>query len=521
MTLKIDNCLRYSAGIASLLFFLLFLFLGLSRHWGYLTSINDLGVADQVVWGFLNGEFFLNTSQLNRPIIWLGFHFHPIYLLFVPFYYLILSLSALPIYYLTRHVFASERTGLLWMIAYLTNPILLNTAAFDFFPVSLAIPFVSLAFLSIETRNSPLLILSASIILLCKEHFGVMVAAFGILWWIHNRRWKTSAVLIFFGIMHSVIVLGLVMPALSPTHSHIMLGDDLDQLSRYSWLGNSFKDILLTIVFHPVYITKMVMLELGGIKYIALLLMFFLGFPLTAPQFLLPGLGDLLANMLSFNPLPRSVLAYHSITLVPILTVAAIYGVKKISLHKSWINRHSARELTFYVLGTSLFCGYFLAPLPLPWARNNFAPANLFSRPDSEVEIIRSAIGFNASVSAQSNIGAHFTQRKEIYRYPNKLGTVDAVILRLDSPTKNINNIPDKFTNQRKYLSNALDGYLQMDRTDYINSIESIIHGKDYGILLWHDPWLVLTAHVKSNEQEKNVVRKLEQLREEWKIKPK
>jgi hypothetical protein len=225
--------------------------------------------------------------------------------------------------------------------------------------------------------------------------------------------------------------------------------------------------------------------------------------------------------MLSFNPLPRSVLAYHSITLVPILTVAAIYGVKKISLHKSWINRHSARELTFYVLGTSLFCGYFLAPLPLPWARNNFAPANLFSRPDSEVEIIRSAIGFNASVSAQSNIGAHFTQRKEIYRYPNKLGTVDAVILRLDSPTKNINNIPDKFTNQRKYLSNALDGYLQMDRTDYINSIESIIHGKDYGILLWHDPWLVLTAHVKSNEQEKNVVRKLEQLREEWKIKPK
>jgi uncharacterized membrane protein len=63
MTLKIDNCLRYSAGIASLLFFLLFLFLGLSRHWGYLTSINDLGVADQVVWGFLNGEFFLNTSQ--------------------------------------------------------------------------------------------------------------------------------------------------------------------------------------------------------------------------------------------------------------------------------------------------------------------------------------------------------------------------------------------------------------------------------------------------------------------------
>lgn len=529
-----QNSFRYGAGIVVLLFFFLFLFLGLSRHWGYLTSINDLGVADQVVWGILNDEFFLNTSQLNRPIIWLGFHFHLIYLVFVPFYYLIphviwfilaqavsLSLAALPIYLLARHVFASERTGLLWMIAYLMNPILLNTAAFDFFPVSLAIPFISLALWSIEMKRSSLLIFSALIILLCKEHFGVMVAGFGVLWWIHNKRWKTSAVLILFGVLHSVIVLGMVMPALSPTHSHIMLGNDLDQLSRYSWLGSSFTEIFLAIFSQPIYVIKMVLLELGGIKYIALILAFFLGFPLAAPQFLLPGLGDLLTNMLSFNPLPRSVLAYHSITLVPILTVAAIYGVKTLSLRKNWINRRSAIQLSVYLFCTSVICGYFLAPLPLPWTRNNFAAANLFSRPDPEIATIRSAIGHRASVSAQSNIGAHFTQRKEIYRYPNKVGTVDAIILRLDSPTRNINNIPEELTNQRKYLSNVLDGYLQMDRTDYIDSIDSIIHGKDYGILLWHDPWLVLTAHAKFHRQEKNVERKLERLREEWNINPK
>jgi hypothetical protein len=93
LSAQYHNSFRYGAGIVVLLFFLLFLFLGFSRHWGYLTSINDLGVADQVVWGLLNGEFFLNTSQLNRPIIWLGFHFHPIYLLFVPFYYLILTVT--------------------------------------------------------------------------------------------------------------------------------------------------------------------------------------------------------------------------------------------------------------------------------------------------------------------------------------------------------------------------------------------------------------------------------------------
>ena len=67
--------------------FLLFFFTGLFRHWGFLTSINDLGVFDQAIWGTLNGEFLLNTSQLNERINWLSFHFHPILLIFLPFYF--------------------------------------------------------------------------------------------------------------------------------------------------------------------------------------------------------------------------------------------------------------------------------------------------------------------------------------------------------------------------------------------------------------------------------------------------
>ena len=78
-----DNNRRYHlwAAIAILFYFSLYLFLGLSRHWSNLTSINDLGVADQAVWGTLHGDFFLNTSQFNQPIAWLGVHFHLIYLL--------------------------------------------------------------------------------------------------------------------------------------------------------------------------------------------------------------------------------------------------------------------------------------------------------------------------------------------------------------------------------------------------------------------------------------------------------
>lgn len=528
----VEKRCRFCAVMAVFLYLFLFLFLGLSRHWGYMTSINDLGVADQVVWGLLNGEFFLNTSQLNRPIVWLGFHFHLIHLLFVPFYYFIssaiwfilaqaisLSMSAVPIYFLARRVLKSEQAGLIWMLVYLMNPTLLNTAAFDFAPIVLAVPMISISLLAVEMANFRWLILACLVILLCKEHLGIMVAGFGVLWWIQGKCWKTSMVLIMLGVMHSVLVLGLVMPKFSPTDTHIMFGDNLDYLSRYGWLGDSFSDIFQTIVFHPIYTTKIVILKFGGAKYLGSLLMFFLGLPLAAPQFLLPGIGDLAANMLSFNPLPRSILAYHNVTFVPLLAVAAIYGVKRISRQLNWINRRSSLQLSVLVLCTSVFSGYFLAPLPLPGARNNFAPKHMFQLPDPYIETIRKALGPDASVSVQANIGAHFSQRKEIYRYPNRVGEVDAVVLCLESPTKNINNIPVNLIKERKYLSNVLDGYFQMDRSEYVDSILSMIHEKAYGILLWNDPWLVLSRNAKTQKLQKDVERKLKQLREEWNIK--
>jgi hypothetical protein len=200
------------------------------------------------------------------------------------------------------------------------------------------------------------------------------------------------------------------------------------------------------------------------------------------------------------------------------LAVAAIYGVKKISHHSNWVNRRSSFQLSVLVLCANMFSGYFLAPLPLPGARNNFAPKNIFQWPDTYTETIRQAVGPDASISVQANIGAHFSQRKEIYRYPNKVGKVDAIILQLESPTKNINNIPEDLIKERKYLSNVLDGHLQMDRSDYIDSIESMVHGKAYGILLWNDPWLVLARNVNTQGLQKDVERKLKQLREEWNI---
>ena len=342
-----------------------------------------------------------------------------------------------------------------------------------------------------------------------------MAVGFGLLWWIHNKRWKPALGLILLGITHVALVFGAVMPAFSPSGEHLMLGKGLGQLSRYFWLGDSMKEVFQALVFHPITVARVVLLELGGAKYLLIIMLCFLGFPLAAPEFLLPGLADLMANILSANPMPRSLFAYHSVSLVPVLIAAAIYGTARIS---RWNRKFSAIELTGLVLIASVTGGYLSAPLPLPGARNFWKPVHFLNLPDPMVHTIRSAIGEQASVSAQANIGAHFSQCREIYRYPDKVSEADFIILRLKSPTTNINNLPDELKSQRRYFSRMLDSHLQMDRTEYIASIEHLLSNNEYGISYWNDPWLVFKRGLTVHGHYKQIEDKLNQLRKEWKI---
>jgi len=516
------NRWRWFLIAAILVHFSVILILGLSRYWGYMSSINDLGQFDQTVWGGLHGQPFLNTILFNQQVNYLGARFSPVLILFVPLYAIIpsatwltlaqalaLSLAAWPIFLLASQVCLSEKAGLLWAVAYLVNPFLLNAAAWDFHPMTLAVPFVAISMLAVETKRPYLLFACTFFILLCKEHFGVMAVGFGILWYIRNKSWKPALGLVLIGIMHSFIVLGIVTPALSPTGHHFMLA------GRYSWLGHSMGEIIGRLFTDPFSIIKVVIIDFKGIAYLLFLLAFFCGFPLLAPAFLLPGLADLAANMLSAVSMPRSPFAYHSVTLIPILTTAAIYGVKRLSL---WQSRYTLTQLTGLAVIASFVGGYVFAPLPLPGAYNFWAPAHFLSRPDPRVQMIRSLVGENASVSAQANVGSHFSQRYEIYRYPNMVGQVDAIILRLESPTRNINNLPDQLTENRSYYLQMLDSHLQMDRTEYITSIRSLLSENKYGVLLWDDPWLVLSQGASSHGLKQKLEQKLNRLQKEWKI---
>jgi len=252
---------------------------------------------------------------------------------------------------------------------------------------------------------------------------------------------------------------------------------------------------------------------MGGLRYLFFLLSPFLFFPLLGLAYLLPSIADLAANMLSANPMPRNVIAYHSAALIPIFTVAGIYGIKKVT---KWRKRFLLSGLTVLVLYVSAIMGYLHAPFPLPGASNIWAPAAFVNLPDPRVQEIRELVGKNTLISAQANVGAHFSQTRRIFKYPARIDEAEMIILQLKSPTLNIHNYPSEQKERRRFIIGMLDNHLQMDRNDFLSSVKELLTDDEFGIAYWDNPWLVLRRGANGKEVVPEIMARVSELWAQW-----
>ena len=496
--------------------FALLLVMGLFRHWGNMSSLNDLGLFDQVAWKTLHGQWVVDNSNFpGLPMNWLGGNFNVILLLFAPLYAIwpaaewfviaqafALSVAAWPIFLLAS---SSKRTGIIWAVIYLLNPFLLSAAAWDFHPVTLAVPFIAGALLAVEKKDFRLLMICCLCMLMIQVQFGITVAGFGALWGLKHRSWRSGLLLSGIGLLHIVLVLGVLVPALSPSGTHLMIIDPNGQHSRYGWLGGSLFEIFGNIVLHPLRMLKTVLSMDGTILYFEYLSFPLLGLFFAAPFWLLPAFADLAANTLSASQLPKSIISYHSCTLVPILTVSAIYGARRIT-------PLLAKTLTIpLVLLSTLILSYVLAPLPLPGALNFWRPVRWVQVPDPTLKQVRALVAKRSSVSIQANVGAHFSQHQQVYRYPYKVGEVDTIVLWLDTPT-------DKIFPHKSHVIGTVAHHLQMNPAEYLASVECLLQDPNYGIILWNEPWLVVSRGPRVVSADTLVRNKLDNLRHSWQI---
>lgn len=406
-----------------------------------INSGTDLGVYDQLVWNTLNGRLF-ETTLLADVNFYFGKSFSPLIAAFVPFYAILrdpaililvqtfaIAFAAFPIFW-----FARERLGrplaLVIAAAFLLSPAVENANHTDVHIIAFAMPTLALATYFLLRRHYTGLLVSLGIGLLIREEIGFIVIAFGVYIFLFQRRRWFGLGLALFGSAWTAFLVSYLIPYFQGSSTFYYFGGGQSEFAqmRYTYLGHSLKEVLLTIVTRPdlvlreVFIPDKVAFMLQLIAPLGLI-------PLVAPEIamlMLPTLGYSLLSNFSFQ---YSIQSFYPAPLLPFLFFATIGGAQrliqfrqpKMALGANSVSIRSvaARKwaLGILILISTGISYYLYAPGPFARA---FDPHQYAF--DSHAAIGRelmASIPPQATVVAQNELVAQLSARRFIYDFPS------------------------------------------------------------------------------------------------------
>ncbi|CAD5912561.1 hypothetical protein PANO66_00148 [Planktothrix agardhii] len=305
--------------------FILFFYSSL-RHFLFQSTAYDLGIYDQIIYLISIGR---------QPISsFLGFHFlgdhgaiaiYPLALLYkiYPSVYWLFLVQAICLgsatgltWKLAQLAGLNQRLSLAVAIAYLLYPEIFNINLFDFHPDVLAVPAIFGAILAAKQKKIIWFTIAIIWILACKAVFALTVIAIGFWLIFFEQRRFYGMIAIALGITWFLIATQVMIPFYS--------GQEAAGVSRYDYLGDS----VLGVIFNTIIKPKLILGKLLSINT----LVYFLEFSVAViwwlnPQkfiVLVPAIPTLLLNILSIDPMQRSLIYQYSLPALPFLLLVMI-----------------------------------------------------------------------------------------------------------------------------------------------------------------------------------------------------
>lgn len=284
----------------------------------------DLGIYTQVFEHSRQGDLFGLTIHPHR---YLGDHVELILLALLPIYVLlplpqtllglqalVLALAGLAVFRLARNRL-SPVVSLLVSFAYLANPVVQNSALYEFHALPFAIPVLLLAIDAYRRQRWWLFFGLTVLSLTVREDVGLVILGFGLLALIDRRQprwWLTPLLLGGAWFIVSLAVAGTI----NGTGAYKFLG-------YYGWLGDSLPEVLRNVLIHPErWLSRLVSLETLELSIGSLAPLFFL--PLLKPRWLLPALPVML-QLATLRAQGEVILQIHyAALLIPFLFAATI-----------------------------------------------------------------------------------------------------------------------------------------------------------------------------------------------------
>ncbi len=486
-------------------------------HDAFLTHAEDMATMTQALWNTTHGAFLHQTvcnivSDTNclGDVPRFAIHFEPIMIPLALLYALVptakllqfvqavvVATGALPAFWLASRRLRSPLAGVAFALLYLLYPPLQAAVTYDFHAVTLSAAFLMFALYFMLTRNDVGLVIACLLALTTKEEIPVDVFMIGLSVGVLQRRWKTGGGLVALALVWLGVEL-LIMRAASPIgHS--------PTASRFGALGSSPTQVARTLLFHPTLILRQYVFSHEGVYYLRTLLSPLGYLPALSPwAFIIagPALG---INMLSSDPAMRSGLYHYNAEIAPILVFAAIDAVVWLSALAGWLAREApaaSARLTLRVASGGAAMGQTLSRwvergARWPWTRLVMAALTLFALsfgfyeqryhgytplttgftwPDPSAHTLLAnkfvaMIPADASVSGQSDLLPHLSNRRYVYLFP--YGTAQADYTLLDV-TGNIYPQTDRaaffqqtlglLADPDEHVVAAQDGYLLFER---------------------------------------------------------
>jgi uncharacterized membrane protein len=457
-----------------------------ARQTAFQTNAEDFGIMDQAIWNTTHGSILHETicnNLYDTNCAGLGgymrfaIHFEPI-LFPISLLYLIWSdprillvlqtvvvaIGAYPAFWLARLRLRNEWWAGVFALLYLIYPAQLQATTYDFHAVTLTAALLLFTLYFMYTRQTLWFFVFVILSMACKESIPLDAAAIGLWSILFQRRWKSGLALVLLAGVWFVVATKVIMPHFSPT------GQDL-LATRYSGTGG-VGSIAKNLLIHPITFLRTYVFEPAHLAYIHSLLapagyipkphggaVFYL--PLLAPWILVLALPSIAVNLLSSNAQQYTGLFQYNADIVPVIIFSTIEAfvvlrwlaricltelarrraskvapVAEIASGTSIdVRRPRWQRMLTPVLLSLLLVGVLGSALRTDYYFHGQLPFSIgFQWPQSSphtdlAQHFIAMIPQDASVSAQTKLVPHLSQRKSIYMFPYADMKADYVFL--------------------------------------------------------------------------------------------
>lgn len=455
-----------------------FSYLSIRRFESYQAGAYDLGIMIQVIWNTSKGWILQDSINMGYPMMrfWMA-HWEFIFILVAfiykifshPYTILILqsavvSLGALPIYWLSKDIIRDKSAAVTFSFAYLMYPAIQNANLADVHGVTFAAPLLIFTFYFLVKKNIKLFYVFGFLSLMCREDLALILVMMGIYSFIFLKEKKHGLIvaaisaiwfLIWFQRLKIRALLGL-------PEFDIMAGAD----THWSHLGQLSHD--------PLYLFKF-WAKQYNIHYFIYIFVPVVLLSFFELRILLIALPIFAINLLSSYYYTHDVEHYYSATIAPFVFISAIYGMQNVyeffrrklnHRYKERIIRENVLSILATLIVISAIVFFFIKSNVMDLGRWNKTEHHYVI--DEVIEMIPQ----ESSLTAEQRLIPKAAERHHLYVFNDNVGEVDYILWDFYAPTA-----------QMITRSSFHVPYLWPDN----DSIRAVLKREDYGVVHYED----------------------------------